>query len=210
MQVRRLTWVLIGAGGGALLLLLVAASPLPSLVARAWAVSGAPTKADAIVVLGGGSAWPGVLLCSSLMRLQHGVWLYHEGYVPRLIVSGGAAPRDGAIPSEAELMRQMALAMGVQPGDIVVEDRSSRTYENGREVAAIMRREGWRSALLVTDAVHMRRARLVFQRLGILAYPAPSHTPSVQASTPGRGFALLEQVGYEMIATAIYKLRGWL
>lgn len=210
MRGRRLTWVLIGAGGCALLLLLVAASPLPSLVARAWAIGGAPAKADAIVVLGGGSAWPGMLLCPSLMRLQHGVWLYHEGYAPRLIVSGGATPGDGVVRSEAELMRQMALTMGVRPGDIVVENRSSRTYENGKEVAAIMRREGWRSALLVTDAVHMRRAWLVFHRLGILAYPTPSHTPSFQAGTPGQGFALLEQVVYEMMATAIYKLRGWL
>lgn len=155
------------AGLFALATLGITASPIPGLAARAWAVRETPTKAEVIVVLGGGTTWPGVLLCGSLMRLQHGVWLYHQGYAPRLIVSGGGDPRHPAVPPEAELMRRFALMLGVNSEHVVVEPRATGTYENGTEVATIMRREGWQTALLVTDAVHMRRARMVFERLGI-------------------------------------------
>ncbi len=186
-----------------------AAGLLPGAAARAWAVGGGPRKADVIVVLGGGVVWPGELACDSLQRLQHGVWLYHRGYAPRLVVTGGAKPGSPAIRSEAELMRDTALMMGVRPEDVLMETRASRTRENGTEVAAIMKREGWRSALLVTNALHMRRSRMVFERLHIQTYPAPSYTPGLIFATPGQWMVALEETGYEVLATAFYRLRGW-
>lgn len=207
---QRSRWIvlLFVAGFVALTTLGMAASPIPGLAARAWAVRGTPMKADAIVVLGGGARWPGVLQCGSVMRLQQGIWLYKQGYASRLVLSGGRDPA-AQVPAEAKLMRELALRMGVEPSAIFVDVRSSRTYENGTEVAALMRREGWRSALLVTDAIHMRRARLVFERLGIKSYPVPSHTVGIGSNTPSQGLAIMERIVYELVATVVYKLRGW-
>ena len=202
---RRLSFAL---GLVAAAMLVATVTPLPSFLARAWAVRGAPRKADVIVVLGGGVVWPGELQCGSLQRLQHGVRLYHQGFAPRLILSGASAGKE-AVPPEAEIMRETALRMGVQAEDVVVEPRALRTHDNGLGVAAIMHRQGWRSALLVTDALHMRRARMVFERLGIETFPAPSSTAAVAFTTPGQGLAALEETGYEVAATLFYRLRGW-
>ncbi|MBI4241949.1 MAG: YdcF family protein [Candidatus Rokubacteria bacterium] len=200
--------IVLAAGLVSLATLVAGASPVPRLAASAWVIPAAPRSADAIVILGGGVTWPGALQCQSLLRLQRGVELYRQGYAPRVIVTGGVTAPDAAVPTEAKLMRQLALTMGVKPDDIVVEDRATRTYENAVRVAAIMRRGGWRSAVLVTDPVHMRRARLVFERVGILTHPAPSLMPG-NRPTPGEGLTLLEDVAYEVLATVVYKLRGW-
>ena len=188
--------------------MLIALTPLPGMAARTWAEWGRPRPAEVIIVLGSGTTWPGVLLYDSVSRLQHGVWLYHAGFAARLVVSGGAHPA-GTTPSEGELMRRAALTMGVPAERIIPETRSSRTYENGVEVAAIMRREGWTSAILVTDAVHMRRARLVFERLGVTVYPSASHTVGMAANTPGRRLLILENVVYEALGLLTYRIKGW-
>lgn len=208
---RWLTWAgaLRGAGASALILVGVLLTPLPNLAARQWAIQADLQPADAIVVLGGGVTWPGHLLCDSVQRLQHGVRLYQEGYARRLILSGGTRRGDQPLPAEADLMAEIAVRLGVRPEDLVLERDSLRTYENGREVAAIMRREGWASALLVTDALHMRRARLVFDRLGIRIAPAPSPTGELLAETPGGRLKVLESLWHELVGTALYKLRGW-
>lgn len=205
---RLATWVSV-IGVIALATLAGAASPFPSLAARVWAVGGDPKQADVIVVLGGGTTWPGVMLCNSVNRLQHGVWLYQRGYAPKVILSGGGNPRQPLVPAAAELMRRAAVALGVPAEDILVEDRSTRTYENGTEVAALMQNRGWRSALVVTDAVHMRRAGLVFRRLGIDVHPSPSHTVGLGWATPGQGLVLLEELTHEVVGLAVYRWRGW-
>jgi uncharacterized SAM-binding protein YcdF (DUF218 family) len=190
-------------------LFVVGASPLPQFLARAWVLNAPPRVVDAIVVLGGGVAWPGVLLSGSFSRLEHGVRLYHEGYAPRLILTGAANPRHPAVAAEAVIMRQTAIALGVSPEHIVLETRATRTYENGLHVARLMQGEAWHSALIVTDALHMRRAQLVFDRLGVRAYPSPGRPTGLTRRGPGSGLLLLERLGREIIALAVYKLRGW-
>jgi uncharacterized SAM-binding protein YcdF (DUF218 family) len=205
---RALRRLAVAAALVALTVLGAAASPAPALATRAWTVSEPPRRADVIVVLGGGVTWPGYLMCDSFARLRQGVWLHDRGYAERLLFSGasGGAPR---VRPEAEIMREVAVQMGVPPEDIVVEPRALRTWDNGREVAAIMRREGWTSALLVTDALHMRRARRVFARQGIEAVPSPSYSPELIGHSPAHGLLMLQEIGYEAAALLFYRLKGW-
>lgn len=192
-----------------LLLLLTCVTPLPNHIARAWSVGGRPRPVDAIVVLGGGIRWPDELPAEALQRVRHGVCLYRANYARRLIVSGGVNPKAPAA-SEGKVMARIAREMGVPAADIVVEDRARRTLENGRFVAELMERHGWRSALIVTNSVHMRRAQRVFQRLGIEAHAAPSEWPlAPRVNTPAEGLAMYEATAYEVLATALYRARGW-
>ncbi len=55
------------------------------------------------------------------------------------------------------------------------EDRSTNTYENAAFSAAILRREGVSSALLVTHPWHMARALLSFRAVGYPVVPAIRH-----------------------------------
>ncbi len=83
-----------------------------------------------------------------------------------MILTGGN-PR--ASVTEAHAMGVVAIAEGV-PGDrILVEDGASRTVENARFTAALMRRNDWRQALVVTDGPHIPRAIRCFRAAGVAA-----------------------------------------
>ncbi len=121
---------------------------------------------DVIVVLGaavGPAGGPSAVL---RRRVAEGVRRLEAGAAPALLLSGG---KGGGVPSEAEVMRDLALAAGVPEGCLVLESQSRSTLENARCSARIMRARGWTKALVVTDAVHLPRALLAFRALGIEA-----------------------------------------
>src|SRR5438067_9878896 len=84
------------------------------------------TQADAIVVLGCRLRPDGAPTPALLRRVRLAVQLYNEGAAPALLLSGG-----GPHPvSEAEMMRQLALAAGTSASAILVETTSGNTAEN--------------------------------------------------------------------------------
>src|SRR5262249_46324606 len=111
-----------------------------------------------IVVLCGGCRPPGRPNDAACARGAPGGRPYRRGPAPRLILSGGR--RTPHRPSCAPRMKVLAEQLGVAPDRILVEDRSSRTSENAREVATMLRAAGTSEVLLVTGPLHMRRARL--------------------------------------------------
>jgi uncharacterized SAM-binding protein YcdF (DUF218 family) len=189
--------------------LVLAMTPIPRALAHAWATNASPRHADAIVVLGAGVRWPGYLPCAALYRLEHGIRLYRAGYAPRLILTGGADPRHPSVDSEASVMRTTALELGVRSQDIIVETNATRTYENAQHVARLMSQQAWTSAIIVTDALHMRRAQLVFQRVGVRAYPSAGRTSELEGGGAGNGLLILGRLAHELGGLVIYKLRGW-
>jgi uncharacterized SAM-binding protein YcdF (DUF218 family) len=104
-------------------------------------------------------------------------------------------------------MKDLAVQLGVPAGDVLVEAVSSRTAENAREVAAILRAEGASSALVVTSALHARRAKLCFEREGIEVGMAP--VPRIHGEPPERS-SLLSQLLHEYAGLFYYRWRGWL
>lgn len=112
--------------------------------------------ADVIVVLGGGPA-------STERRTRHAIELYHEGYAPYIVCSGGRA----WTTSEADRCARRAEWRGVPPEAIVVEDQSQSTEENAIEVAKIMAARGWDSAIIVSDDFHLWRAQWLFEEQGV-------------------------------------------
>ena len=132
--------------------------------------------ADAIVVLGG-SVSPVVPpriypdLNSAADRVLHAARLYKAGKAPLVIVSSGAFPwRKKGLP-EAPAMQQLLIEWGVPQQAIVNETDSQNTFENAVFTARILDQHGIKTILLVTSALHMRRALAVFVSLGINAIP---------------------------------------
>jgi uncharacterized SAM-binding protein YcdF (DUF218 family) len=153
-----------------------------------------------IVVLCGGCRFSGQLNDATCARVEHGAHLFQEGLAPRLILSGGRwAPHR---PSCAPRMKTLALALGIPPERIIVEDRSSRTVENAREVARLLRAHGASAILLVTSPLHMRRAKLCFEKQGVEVSCAP--TPCVAHEA-----LLAKEVLHEYLGLAYYRVRGW-
>ena len=98
-------------------------------------------------------------------------------------------------------------------GAIVLEQRATNTYENVTFVDEILRDHRWTSILLVSSPYHMRRALLVWHKVGAgdRGRPAPpasraSSTTTRAARRSSRSAASLQ----EYLAMFAYWRRGWL
>lgn len=99
------------------------------------------------------------------------------------VVSGGQGA-DEVIP-EAQAMRNYLLAIGVDGGRIIVEDRSTSTKENIDFSREILSEKGllYDNVAIATDGYHQARAGLVAQKCGFSeVYPISSY--SVPAAVP--------------------------
>lgn len=129
---------------------------------------GSKRKYDVIVVLGA-AVWSRGRPSPTLdRRVRRGLELFHEGAADRLLFTGGLGRHP---PAEAEVMRRIALEAGIDLTRIEVETSSRNTLENVVNSAAIMSDRGWKSAILVSDRIHLPRAMLVFRSLGIKVLP---------------------------------------
>lgn len=131
----------------------------------------ARTSADVILVLGA-AVYPGERASPALhARTRTGIDVYEQGYARHIIVSGGLG---AYAPSEAEVMRRIALGMGVPEETIFLEDQSHSTVENFENSARMMAEHGWKSALVVSDPYHVYRACRIGRDAGITTYPVPA------------------------------------
>ncbi|MBK4737040.1 YdcF family protein [Noviherbaspirillum pedocola] len=135
-------------------------------------------QGEVIVILGGGRsrnapeyAGHDVPIAASLARLRYGARLQRQTGLP-ILVTGGSP--EGAFESEAQLMAR-ALREDFSVPVRWVEANSDNTAENARYSAEVLRSSGVRSILLVTDAMHMPRARAVFLQTGLQVVPAPTN-----------------------------------
>jgi uncharacterized SAM-binding protein YcdF (DUF218 family) len=201
---------LLSTNAGALLVV----APLENNSASLISAQG--SGAQAIVVLGGGRLSqapeygvqdiPGF---STLVRLRYAARLQREAGLP-MLVTGGAP--DGASESEAALMArtlQEDFAVSVK----WLESKSNNTAENAQFSARILQPEGMRRILLVTDALHMSRAKAIFARHGFDVIAAPtiffSHERlSLTDWIPGgEGLRRSQYALHEWLGLAWYRLR---
>lgn len=126
---------------------------------------------DAAIVLGAMVRPDGSPSPALVRRVRHGVRLLREGRVGHLLMSGGAVRH--AIP-EAHVMRDLALAAGIAPDRVHVEDTSVNTIGNALLSRRLIDERGWRRLAVVTDACHMARSLYIFHRLGLPVSPAPA------------------------------------
>ncbi len=157
--------------------------------------------ADAIVVMGA-AQYDGHPSPVFAARLDHGVALYLAGVAPRLVVTGGKA--EGDRTTEAAAGRAFAIALGVPPEAILVEDRSRTTLESIRAVATLLEANGARSAIFVSDRPHMLRVLRMAADTGITAWGSPTRTSPIEGDLTGQVDATLHELG----AMAHYFLVG--
>ena len=129
------------------------------------------SRADAIVVLGCRMPEDGRLGGALERRVAHAAELWRRGEAPLLLLSGGG----GRQRSEADAMRELALGEGVRSEAMLLEDRSRNTVENAVFSAALLRGKGGRRVIVVSEAYHLLRARILFKAAGleVVAASAP-------------------------------------
>lgn len=141
---------------------------------RIWSydASSPGATADAAIVLGG-STWDGVPSPSFAARIDHGVDLYSQGRVAKLILTGGIGPGE-QVPL-AEAARDYAAGKGVPIEAMILEPWSRITVENLAYAKQLAADHGLASFIVVSDPLHMKRAMRIAEDLGLNA--VPSATP---------------------------------
>lgn len=107
-----------------------------------------PVSADVIIMLAGGDAG----------RMQKAADLYHEGYADYVIVS----PIVEIYPSQS---RAFALDLGISEESLIEEYNATSTYTNATITLNMMEEYGFDSALVVTSDYHLKRSRMIFERI---------------------------------------------
>lgn len=128
---------------------------------------------DVAIVLGAGT-WKGEVSPVYRERINHGIWLYQNGYVEYLILTGGVG--EGNPVSDAAAARAYALSQGVPEAVILIEEKSTITEENLLYAKAVMDELSLKSAIIVSDPLHMKRAMLMASDYGIDALSSPTPT----------------------------------
>lgn len=88
-------------------------------------------------------------------RVDKAVKLWEDRKVKYIILSGGAVANEY---TEAEVMKQYALEMGVPESAIIEETQAVSTYHNMMYVKEIMERECFADCVVVTNGWHLRKA----------------------------------------------------
>ncbi len=131
------------------------------------------TKSDVAIILGA-STYNGEVSPVYKERINHGIELYNEDYVDKLIVTGGIGK--GSDISDAESAKNYAVMCGIPENDVFVEDKSAITQENLENSKIIMDENNLKTAIIVSDPLHMRRAMLLAKDAGITSYSSPTKT----------------------------------
>jgi len=195
----------------------------------AWALAGTlewplpqaalPATPPAMVVLSGsmvlGPEGQPVLAHDSLARTLYAAELGRRLRPEWTVVTGGpsaSAPGRGPV---AAAMRDLLVQLGHPAARILVEGESATTYENAVFTKRLLDQRGIREVVLVTEALHMRRALAVFRAAGLDPTAAPcafvARNPPVlrEAIVPDPWSALtIQRVAHEWAGIAWYRWRG--
>lgn len=125
-----------------------------------------PSQADVGIVLGA-AVWGERPSPGLRERLDYALWLYKEGYVEYLLVTGGLG--EGKKVTEAFAMQQYLLEQGVPAEAILLEDKATSTYENLLYSQQVMDSVQLKSALVISHDYHMARAKTIADDLELSA-----------------------------------------
>lgn len=149
----------------------------------------AASKSDCIVVLGAAvyGDKPSPVFEE---RIRHGVHLFKQGYAPLIVFTGGKG--DCATLAESEAAAKFAISNGVPQDSILTDVNSRTTHQNLAEAKVLMGARGLKSAILVSDPLHLYRASKMAEDLEIQVYSSATPTSRYQSNRSKMGFLIRE------------------
>ncbi|WP_425272195.1 YdcF family protein [Paraburkholderia aromaticivorans] len=197
-------------------------APLLLLAQPRWRTD-APARfapRTAIIMLGGGTIYnddhvlvpPHDVLTRITASAENYAACKRTAATCHVIVSGGNPQRHRA--TEADTYLPYLLRQQVPRADIVLENSSRTTYENARNVSAILDGSRYDSLILVTSAYQMPRALLDFHRFGLAPQPMISNARRARLGVLPRydNLVTAEIALHELIGIAqfhVYRAIGW-
>ncbi len=174
---------------------------------------------DVVVVLSAGYAHGpvpemDVLTGTSYARVVRGVQVVKKTKARIIIVSGRNL--EGDPRRLTDLMKALAVAMGVPSERVRTEPRATNTFMHPIEVAKLSEVKGSDILGIVTSAWHLPRAMAEFQRhfARVVAFPADFDTPFLPSDISSwfpqvSALECSTKLLHERIGIAWYALRNW-
>lgn len=112
-------------------------------------------KADVILIPGG----------SQPALMERAAKLYHDGYAPYILISGGVNKKLAPGQTEYAYLREIGLSLGVPDQAILKEDQAAHTFDNAVLSKAVLTENKIqvKKAILVCKNYHARRAYLTYK-----------------------------------------------
>ena len=120
--------------------------------------------ADCAVVLGCFVNDNGVPSSMLNDRIKRGVYLYEQGVVPKIIMSGDHGRTDY---DEVNTMKKIAVSSGVPSEDVFMDHAGFSTYESMYRAKEIFKAK---KIIIVSQEYHLHRAIYIAEKLGLEAY----------------------------------------
>lgn len=211
-----------------ILLILFTNSAIIDVFLRKWekpfAITNSNKAYEAGIVLGGGMVTidtdnDRLIFRENTDRFLQALDLYKKGVIKKIIVCGGAGSLVHKETIEAVLIERYLTGIGIPNDDILIDSTSDNTHENAVNCAAIIEKEFKNGRyLLITSALHMKRAQGCFANEGINVTPYPVSKITSKKRTDIGYFivpetdALLRWDKYlhEVFGYFVYKLMGYI
>jgi uncharacterized SAM-binding protein YcdF (DUF218 family) len=125
-------------------------------------------KVDIMIILGGGFYPSGGLRKSmepsgaTYSRTIHGIRIFKQSRARFLVLSGAGEEVDGE--NDAEVMKNLAVTLGIPADKIITEGKSHNTLEHAFEVSKIFPPTAQIHIGILTSALHMPRSVKAFRK----------------------------------------------
>ncbi len=151
-------------------------------------------QADGIIVLGA-AVWVDQPSPVFRERINHAIELHQTGYASVIIFTGGTSDQNQL--AEAEIAKQYALKRGIPLDDILLETVSKTTEQNLYYAKQLAAKHHLKTVIIVSDPLHMKRAMLIAEDMGLVAYSSPTPTTRYQSWRTQLKFLLRETYFYQ-------------
>jgi uncharacterized SAM-binding protein YcdF (DUF218 family) len=180
-----------------------------------------PEHIDGIIILGGmirptiSRARGRPTVNDAAERLLEGAHLARQHPEAMVLFTGGSADPWNSEARESDFASQALLEMGVDPGHLLIEDKSRNTYENAVYSRALAPDHGQGTWILVTSAVHMPRSVGIFRQTGWTVIPWPvNYLTGGEPQWANEDVAIqrlyfLSRTIHELVGLVYYRARGW-
>lgn len=114
-----------------------------------------PVQADIILALGGDNG----------ERVAMAARLYHQGYAPRVMLTG---LENGPTVTRSNYLNwrvQFLLDEKVPDGVVILERGAGNTWEEAVNTLVLLKQRGWKRVIVVSDPPHMRRLHWVWSKV---------------------------------------------
>lgn len=167
---------------------------------------------EAVIVLSGEVSDEGLITGSTMERLISGIQAARAMKIPVLALSA-TTPAFGAYRPSTEPDQRTLVSLMAPELQLELVHNVFSTRDEAVAFTALARTRGWHRVLLVTSPMHSKRACATFEKTGLAVECRPAvarvHEATRLESSESRRLAF-QEVLYELSATLLYRVRGWI